>query len=107
MDVKGKTVVCPLRVATPMTENTPDSGTLRDGVMSADEATAVIMEGIADDRFMIFTHPPAGAYWGQEGGGPRPLDRGHDADETENPRNCGGVSLQRESVNGSSRRHCE
>ncbi len=63
-------VVCPLRVATPMTENTPDSGTVRDGVMSADEAAAVIMAGIADDRFMIFTHPPAGAYWAKKAADP-------------------------------------
>jgi NAD(P)-dependent dehydrogenase (short-subunit alcohol dehydrogenase family) len=63
-------VVCPLRVATPMTENTPDSGTVRDGVMSADEAAATIMTGIADDRFMIFTHPPAGAYWAKKAADP-------------------------------------
>ena len=63
-------VVCPLRVATPMTENTPDSGTLRDGVMTADEAAAAIMKGIADDRFMIYTHPPAGAYWAKKAADP-------------------------------------
>lgn len=63
-------VVCPLRVATPMTENSPDSGTVRDGVLSADEAAAAIMEGIADDRFMIFTHPPAGAYWAKKASDP-------------------------------------
>lgn len=63
-------VVCPLRVATPMTEDTPDSGTVRDGVMTADEAAAVIMEGIADDRFMILTHPPAGTYWAKKAADP-------------------------------------
>ena len=69
---KGVTVgvVCPLRVATPMTENTPDSGTVRDGVMSADDAAAAIMAGIADDRFMIFTHPPASAYWAKKAAEP-------------------------------------
>lgn len=63
-------VVCPLRVATPMTENSPDSGTVRDGVLSADEAAAAIMAGIADDRFMIFTHPQAGAYWAKKASDP-------------------------------------
>jgi NAD(P)-dependent dehydrogenase (short-subunit alcohol dehydrogenase family) len=63
-------VVCPLRVATPMTENSLDSGTIRDGVMSAGEAAATIMAGIADDRFMIFTHPPAGAYWAKKAADP-------------------------------------
>ncbi len=66
----GVSVVCPLRVATPMTENMPDSGTVRDGVMTADEAAAAIMAGIADDRFMIFTHPPAGMYWAKKAADP-------------------------------------
>ena len=63
-------VVCPLRVATPMTEGSPDSGTVRDGVISADEAAARIMEGIADDRFLIYTHEPAGAYWAKKAADP-------------------------------------
>lgn len=66
----GVSVVCPLRVATPMTDNMPDSGTVRDGVMSADEAAAAIMAGIADDRFMIYTHPPAGMYWAKKAADP-------------------------------------
>lgn len=69
---KGVSVamVCPLRVATPMTEGMPDSGTVRDGVISADAAAAAIMEGIADDRFMIYTHPTAGAYWAKKAADP-------------------------------------
>jgi NAD(P)-dependent dehydrogenase (short-subunit alcohol dehydrogenase family) len=63
-------VVCPLRVATPMTEGMPDSGTVRDGVMSADEAADSIIKGIADDRFMIYTHPPAGVYWAKKANDP-------------------------------------
>ncbi len=63
-------VVCPLRVATAMTADTPDSGTVRDGVLSADEAAAQIMAGIADDRFMIYTHPTAGAYWAKKAADP-------------------------------------
>lgn len=63
-------VVCPLRVATPMTEGMPDSGTVRDGVMTADQAAAVILEGVADDRFMIYTHPPAGMYWAKKASDP-------------------------------------
>ncbi len=63
-------VVCPLRVATPMTENMPDGSSLRDGVISADEAAAAILEGVADDRFMIYTHPPAGAYWAKKAADP-------------------------------------
>lgn len=63
-------VVCPLRVATPMTEGMPDSGTVRDGVISADEAAAKIMAGIADDRFMIYTHDQAGVYWAKKAADP-------------------------------------
>lgn len=63
-------VVCPLRVATPMTEGMPDSGTVRDGVMTADEAAAAVLEGIEDDRFMIYTHPPAGIYWAKKASNP-------------------------------------
>lgn len=66
----GVSVVCPLRVATPMTENAPDSGTVRDGIMSADEAAAVILDGIADDRFLIYTHAAAGAYWAKKADDP-------------------------------------
>ena len=53
-----------------MTEDAPDSGTVRDGVLSADEAAAAILEGIADDRFMIYTHEPAGAYWAKKAADP-------------------------------------
>lgn len=63
-------IVCPLRVATPMTEGAPDSGTVRDGVISADEAALRIMDGIADDRFLIYTHEPAGAYWAKKAADP-------------------------------------
>lgn len=63
-------VVCPLRVATPMTEGALDSGTVRDGVISADEAAAKIINGIADDRFLIYTHEPAGAYWAKKADDP-------------------------------------
>lgn len=66
----GVSVVCPLRVATPMTEAMPDSGTVRDGVLSADEAAAEILAGIADDRFMIYTHPLAGSYWAKKASDP-------------------------------------
>ena len=63
-------VVCPLRVATPMTEGAPDSGTVRDGVMSVDEAAATIMNGITEDRFLIYTHPTAGSYWAKKAADP-------------------------------------
>ncbi len=69
---KGVTVsvVCPLRVATPMTENMEDSGSGRDGLLTADEAAAQILAGVADDRFMIYTHPQAGAYWAKKAADP-------------------------------------
>lgn len=69
---KGVTVsvVCPLRVATPMTEGMEDSGSSRDGVLTADEAAAQILAGVADDRFMIYTHPQAGAYWAKKAADP-------------------------------------
>lgn len=63
-------VVCPLRVATPMTNNMPDSGTVRDGVITAEEAAANILEGIIDDRFMIYTHPVTGVYWAKKAADP-------------------------------------
>jgi len=69
---KGVSVamVCPLRVATPMTEGLSDSGNGRDGVLSADAAAAVILDGVADDRFMIYTHPSAGRYWAKKAADP-------------------------------------
>lgn len=63
-------VVCPLRVETPMTSGMADSGTVRDGVISADEAAAAILNGIKEDRFMIYTHPPAGIYWAKKAADP-------------------------------------
>lgn len=63
-------VVCPLRVETPMTAGMPDSGTVRDGVITAEEAAAAILDGIADDRFMIYTHPQAGPYWAKKAADP-------------------------------------
>ena len=63
-------VVCPLRVATAMTAGMADSGTVRDGVLSAEDAATQIMAGIADDRFMIYTHPQAGAYWAKKAADP-------------------------------------
>jgi NAD(P)-dependent dehydrogenase (short-subunit alcohol dehydrogenase family) len=66
----GVSVVCPLRVATPMTAESKDSGTVRDGVLSADEAAAIILAGITDDRFMIYTHPTAGMYWAKKAADP-------------------------------------
>lgn len=62
----GVSVVCPLRVATPMTTGLKDSGNVRDGIISADEAATAILEGIADDVFMIYTHPAAADYWGSK-----------------------------------------
>jgi hypothetical protein len=43
-----------------------DSASVRDGVITADEAAAAILEGVADDRFMIYTHPKAGVYWSKK-----------------------------------------
>ena len=63
-------VVCPLRVATAMTAGMPDSGTVRDGVMTADAAAEQILAGVKDDRFMIYTHPQAGAYWAKKAADP-------------------------------------
>lgn len=63
-------VVCPLRVKTSMTANTPDSASVRDGILTADEAAAAILEGVADDRFMIYTHPSAGGYWAKKAADP-------------------------------------
>ena len=48
----------------------PDSGTVRDGVMSADDAAAAIMAGIAEDRFLIYTHDQAGVYWAKKAADP-------------------------------------
>jgi NAD(P)-dependent dehydrogenase (short-subunit alcohol dehydrogenase family) len=64
-------VVCPLRVETPMTSSMADSASVRDGVISADEAAAAILDGVADDRFMIYTHPKAGAYWSKKAADPQ------------------------------------
>jgi NAD(P)-dependent dehydrogenase (short-subunit alcohol dehydrogenase family) len=66
----GVSVVCPLRVETPMTANMANSASVRDGVITADEAAAAILDGVADDRFMIYTHPAAGGYWAKKAADP-------------------------------------
>ena len=38
--------------------------------MSADEAAATIMNGITEDRFLIYTHPTAGSYWAKKAADP-------------------------------------
>ena len=43
---------------------------MRDGVISADEAAQEILTGIAEERFLIYTHPVAGSYWAKKAADP-------------------------------------
>lgn len=55
-------VICPQYVATPMIGLDDAEAEKVDSLITADQAAGAIMEGIAEERFLILTHPAVQAY---------------------------------------------
>lgn len=62
--------VCPMAVRTPMLEDNDPTGASAglDGILSPDEAAAVVIEGMREERFLIFTHPRVADYYAKKAG---------------------------------------
>jgi NAD(P)-dependent dehydrogenase (short-subunit alcohol dehydrogenase family) len=58
----GVSVVCPQYVATPLiglsTEDAKDQASL----LTADQVASCVLDGLADDKFLIMTHPEAAKF---------------------------------------------
>jgi NAD(P)-dependent dehydrogenase (short-subunit alcohol dehydrogenase family) len=69
--------VCPLGVATPLLLDPLDEGrsaasvvAASGEVISADDVAQTVIEGLADERFLILPHPEVGTYWAQKAADP-------------------------------------
>lgn len=69
--------VCPLGVATPLLLDPLEEGrsaasvvAASGAVLSPEEVAASVVEGLADERFLILPHPEVGTYWAQKAAEP-------------------------------------
>ena len=74
----GVSVVCPLGVATPLLLDPLDEGSSAAAVVAAsgtvitpEDVAQSVVEGLADDRFLILPHPEVGTYWAQKAADPQ------------------------------------
>jgi hypothetical protein len=65
--------VCPLGVATPLLLDPLEQGRLAASVVAAsgavipaEEVAQAVVEGLADEWFLILPHPEVGTYWAQK-----------------------------------------
>jgi NAD(P)-dependent dehydrogenase (short-subunit alcohol dehydrogenase family) len=70
-------VVCPLGVATPLLLDPLEQGSsaasivaASGSVISPEEVAQTVIEGLADERFLILPHPEVGTYWAQKAADP-------------------------------------
>jgi NAD(P)-dependent dehydrogenase (short-subunit alcohol dehydrogenase family) len=74
----GVSVVCPLGVATPLLLDPLEEGSsaaavvaASGAVISADDVAQSVVEGLAEDRFLLLPHPEVGTYWAQKAADPQ------------------------------------
>ncbi|MEE2566291.1 SDR family NAD(P)-dependent oxidoreductase [Hyphobacterium marinum] len=60
--------ICPQYVKTDMTKDLPEAMTAVDGMITADEAAATILDAVAENRFLILTHPVVGEHFARKAG---------------------------------------
>ena len=69
--------VCPLGVATPLLLDPLEQGNSAASVVAAsgtvispEDVAEAVMQGVADERFLILPHPEVGTYWAQKAADP-------------------------------------
>jgi NAD(P)-dependent dehydrogenase (short-subunit alcohol dehydrogenase family) len=74
----GVSVVCPLGVATPLLLDPLEAGSSAAAVVAAsgtvltpEEVAQTVVEGLAEDRFLVLPHPEVGTYWAQKAADPQ------------------------------------
>ena len=71
-------VLCPQSVQTGMTTPGPSAARV-DGVMQPEEVARIVIEAMAEERFLILSHPTGAGICAAQGLQPRPLARRHAA----------------------------
>ncbi|SDC80552.1 NADP-dependent 3-hydroxy acid dehydrogenase YdfG [Geodermatophilus telluris] len=73
----GVSVVCPLGVATPLLMDPLEQGRSAAAVVAAsgrvitpEDVAQAVVEGLAEDRFLILPHPEVATYWAQKAADP-------------------------------------
>jgi NAD(P)-dependent dehydrogenase (short-subunit alcohol dehydrogenase family) len=73
----GVSAVCPLGVATPLLLDPLEDGEAAAAVVVAsgqvitpEDVAQAVVEGLADERFLILPHPEVGTYWAQKAADP-------------------------------------
>ncbi|MBM7805348.1 NAD(P)-dependent dehydrogenase (short-subunit alcohol dehydrogenase family) [Geodermatophilus bullaregiensis] len=73
----GVSVVCPLGVATPLLLDPLEQGRSAASVVAAsgavitpEDVAQAVVEGLAEDRFLVLPHPEVGTYWAQKAAAP-------------------------------------
>ena len=73
----GVSAVCPLGVATPLLLDPLEEGEAAAAVVVAsgqvitpEDVAQAVVEGLADERFLILPHPEVGTYWAQKAADP-------------------------------------
>ena len=60
--------ICPQYVKTNMTKDLPEAMTSVDGMITADEAAQTVLDAVAENRFLILTHPVVGDHFTRKAG---------------------------------------
>jgi NAD(P)-dependent dehydrogenase (short-subunit alcohol dehydrogenase family) len=73
----GVSVVCPLGVATPLLLDPLEDGSSAAAVVAAsgtvitaEDVAQSVVDGLAEDRFLVLPHPEVGTYWAQKAADP-------------------------------------
>jgi hypothetical protein len=70
-------VLCPLGVATPLLLDPLEQGSAAASVVAAsgtvispEDVAQSVVDGLAEDRFLLLPHPEVGTYWAQKAADP-------------------------------------